>query len=323
MQAPPPSATSVLSPQLPFDPSTLPITQLESLKFKSAQILESITTLQRTIEYGNLPAMPAWPEILSKYTVLLSQTHSLSVALAGIGPNAGSSASGGTIFERIAVHPSTALPDASFDNDLIPLLRNNQTTDVLRAETETVRQLAEHLPSRGSLGVLGISASSAGSDSARPTASRTEAYGSFGRESQKKPEYDDVLRECAEVRVAHDARAERAARAVTMLRDKYDWHARVAVEVEEPEELDWDPRAMARSHGAEDVEMGDAGEASTEEEDDDDGDDGDDGDEREEREEGAAVGSDDGSEEIVIGSATGSGTPAGTQAGTPGTMIED
>jgi hypothetical protein len=64
------------------------------------------------------------------------------------------------------------------------------------------------------------------------------------------------LNECVEIRGAHDRRVERAVRAVTMLREKFDWKQRVEVEVEEPEELDWDPRARRTQAGSE--ETGDA-----------------------------------------------------------------
>lgn len=238
MQAPA-TTTFLLNPQLAFDPSSLPVGQLESLRFKASQLVESIDALSRTVEYGNLAALPPWPEILSKYTVLLSQTHSLSAALSG---------SGGA-FTKLAVHPRVPLADAQLDNDLIPLLRNNQTTDVLRAENASVRRLAAHMKTRGSVGVLGPAAAG-GSAPARPT-------------GEKKPEYEDVVRECEEIRAAHDARAERAIRAVAMLREKYDWHARVEVEIEEPEELNWDPRfgAGEAHRPLEELETGSEGES--------------------------------------------------------------
>jgi len=34
-----------------------------------------------------------------------------------------------------------------------------------------------------------------------------------------------------------------------MLRERFDWKQRVEVEVEEPEELDWDPRLAKRNQG--------------------------------------------------------------------------
>jgi hypothetical protein len=43
-----------------------------------------------------------------------------------------------------------------------------------------------------------------------------------------------------------------------MLRDKYDWKTRVEVEVEEPEELEWDPRkAFSNANGGVEVVEGD------------------------------------------------------------------
>ncbi|KAG0699832.1 hypothetical protein DFH29DRAFT_935233 [Suillus ampliporus] len=47
------------------------------------------------------------------------------------------------MYEKIALHPSVGMTDAQVDNNIIPLLRNQQTTDVLHMETSTVRRLAE------------------------------------------------------------------------------------------------------------------------------------------------------------------------------------
>ena len=45
------------------------------------------------------------------------------------------------------------------------------------------------------------------------------------------------MHELGTIRAEHDSRCERAVRAVALLRDKYDWKARVAVETEEPEDF--------------------------------------------------------------------------------------
>ncbi|KAJ7100660.1 hypothetical protein B0H15DRAFT_919874 [Mycena belliarum] len=249
-------------------PSPLPVDQLESLRFKANQIIESIYGLQRTIEAGNQNYMPPWPEILSKYNMLLSQTHNLSTALVaplqaasisfganGV-PQITKPTAGVNPYEAIALHPSMGMPDTQLDNEVIPLLRNQQTTDVLRMENDTVRRLAEHMATRGSLGVLGT---------ALPP---PPGHGMLPR----KPEYEDVLRECTQIRTAHDQRVERAVRAVAMLRDKFDLRQRVEVEVEEPEELSWDPRlgmpAQATGDaGMESAEEGDEGSSDEEDED--------------------------------------------------------
>jgi hypothetical protein len=217
--------------------SAHPISQLESLKFKSNQIIDSIQALQRTIEAGHQAAMPAWPDILSKYNLLLSQTHSFSTSLMG---NPSLQASGGgrvNPYEKIALHPNVAMTDAQLDGEVIPLLRNQQTLDVLRTENETVRRLAEHMVTKGSIGVL----NGVGPLPRDKTASGYGYANGMGA-GKKKVEYEDVFAECDEIRSAHDRRVERAVRAVTMLRDKFEWKQRVEVEVEEPEELEWDPR---------------------------------------------------------------------------------
>jgi len=201
----------------------LPVAQLESLKFKLNQMIDSIQLLQYTVEMGGQNVMPAWPDILSKYNILLSQSHNLSTSLVALHQTVGGKAQ--NPFERLALHPKHGMTDAQLDNELIPLLRNQQTTDVLRIENETVKHLSEHMRTKGSLGVL----------------SATTASGPGRLESLKRTTYDDVLAECEQIRVEHDLRVERAVRAVTMLRDKYDWKARVEVDQEEPEELEWDP----------------------------------------------------------------------------------
>ena len=217
----------------------LPIAQLESLRLRATQIIDSIHALQRTIEAGGHPsAMPAWPDILSKYSILLSQTHNFSNALLQPFQTAAVNASRlkqPNVYEMIALHPRKGMVDAQLDGEVAPLLRNQQTMEVLRMENDTVRRLAEHMKTRGSLGVLGM---------VTPPGM-----------ASRKPEYEEVLRECVEIREAHDRRVDRAVRAVTMLRERFDWKQRVEVEVGEPEELDWDPRLGPRQAPEPDEEM--------------------------------------------------------------------
>lgn len=211
----------------------LPIAQLESLRLRATQIIDSIHALQRTIEAGGHPsAMPAWPDILSKYSILLSQTHNFSNALLQPFQTAAVNTSRSkqpNVYEMIALHPRRGMTDAQLDGEVAPLFRNQQTMEVLRMENDTVRRLAEQMGTRGSLGVLGM-----------VTAPAPPGMAS------RKPEHEDVLRECIEIREAHDRSVDRAVRAVTMLRERFDWKQRVEVEVEEPEELMWDPRLVPR-----------------------------------------------------------------------------
>jgi hypothetical protein len=189
-------------------PPPLPVPQLESLKFKTHQLLDSITSLHRTLD-GHPHYIPAWPDILSKYNILLSQSLNFSNAL--LAPSAK--------WDGVALHPSTGMSDAQLDAELAPLLRNQQTTDVLKAESETVRRFAGHI-----------------------ARARGAGAGAGAGEKDGGVDHEEVLRECADIRAAHDRRVERAQRAVVMLREKFDWKLRMEVDVEEPEELEWDPR---------------------------------------------------------------------------------
>lgn len=196
-------------------PKNLPIAQLESLRFKVNQTIDSILHLRRILEAQGQNVMPQWPTILTRYNLLLSQTHSLSTSLAATLPK-----SNVNIFESLALHPTLGLTDAQFDAGIIPFLRNLQTTEVLRMENETVRRMSEHAQTGGTMGIVtGVS----------------------------KASQDDVVRECDQIKLEHDERVERAIKAVTMLREKCDWKVRVMVEQEEPEELDWDPRIQQQT----------------------------------------------------------------------------
>ncbi|KAH7868563.1 uncharacterized protein C8R40DRAFT_1061571 [Lentinula edodes] len=228
----------VVASELPtFNPSSLPVAQLESLRFKANQIIESIKALQMNIDF-HPTAISSWPDILSKYNLLLSQTHNFSSSLSTPLPSS-VSANGATFvngtgtgsstksspFEKIALHPRVAVTDIQLDTEIIPLLRNQQTTDVLNVENDIVRRLSEHMVTRGSVGVLsGVPIP--------PPPSHLHSSGT---------KYEDVLQECELIRADHDRRADRAVRAVLLLREKFEWKTRVAVEVEEPEELSWDP----------------------------------------------------------------------------------
>ena len=181
----------------------LPVAQLESLKYRATQIMESIATLQFLVEANGQPAMPSWPDILARYNLLLSQTHSLSVSLLsalvvhqhhlGVAPPQNSNP-----FQKLVLYPGVAVPEQQLDNLLAPLLRNQPTVQVLRAEDQSVRRVASVLKSGAQ------------------TMSTTE----------------QVVQECAEIRKAHDARVERAAKAVALLRERYEWRVRVESEPE-------------------------------------------------------------------------------------------
>lgn len=254
------SSSSTAPPLFFQEQATLPVAQLESLRAKINQMVDSMQTLQHTIELGGQNVMPAWPDILSKYTMLLSQSHNLSMSLVGYAAMASGRVNGAAStsaprnpYESLALHPSVPMSDTQLDNEIIPLLRNQQTNDVLKLENDTVKHLAEHMTTRGSLGVL----------APQPSSGPLRRLGA-------KVEYSHVLQECEQIRLEHDERVDRAVRAVALLREKYDWKARVEVDQEEPEELDWDPlfgtQPSMDSINADGMEAESAGNESNDEE---------------------------------------------------------
>ncbi|KAH8824999.1 hypothetical protein DL96DRAFT_1467024 [Flagelloscypha sp. PMI_526] len=203
-----PSSDPPQAPKLSMDVSALPVSHIESLKFKVSQIHSS------TIEMGGMPYMLPWPEILTKYNLLISQTTNLQVALQTLsGPT--SETPNSLMFEHLALHPGSSMSDFELDTQLIPLLRTQQTNDVLTEENANVRRIAERLPhTRGSVGMLHEG----------------------GLAAQK--EWSEVIEECATIRTAHDSLVNRAQLAVKLLKDNYTWKNWTSiVEEAEPEEL--------------------------------------------------------------------------------------
>lgn len=185
---------------------------LESLKLKADSLKQSTQSLIDTLCTAAPP--PPWPEILSKYTVLLSQTHTLSTSLVDNNVD----------LTNLALHQSIPLTETQFESEFIVLLRTLQTNEVLTKESATVRRLAERMRTKGSLGPVSV-----------PT--QNGAGGGLGASTSIS--HEEVLQECTEIKEEHDRRVDRAVRAVAMLREKFDWKSRVVVETEEPEEVDW------------------------------------------------------------------------------------
>ncbi|KAF8583230.1 hypothetical protein K439DRAFT_73078 [Ramaria rubella] len=187
----------------------LPVAQLESLKYRATQIMESITALQFLVDANGVPAMPPWPDILARYNLLLSQTHSLFVSLSyavGQHHQQPGQAPPANPFQKLALHPASVIPEQQLDNALAPLLRNQPTMQVLKEEDASVRRIAAVLKSATPDGV--------------PVVPGPEGC-------------EQVVQECVEIKKAHDSRVERAIKAVALLRDRYEWRARVEASEEE------------------------------------------------------------------------------------------
>jgi hypothetical protein len=185
-----------------FDPSSLPLTHLVSLRSKLSQIIDSLNSLTYTIDGEGRPGMSSWPEILSKYNNLLAQSHTLITTLSGAHIPQPARRPGEAkrerinAFETIALHPlmtSGSGPsnvDEGHHGMLENLLRTEPHSDVIKRWDETVRRFVDK---RGGLG-----------------------------------DSRDVIKEMTQFKEDHDARVKRALDIVETLRDKYDWKMRVS-----------------------------------------------------------------------------------------------
>ncbi|KAF8603593.1 hypothetical protein BDV93DRAFT_556290 [Ceratobasidium sp. AG-I] len=243
--------------------AALPQAQLENLRYKITQITESITGLIVTLntQQGNGVAggLAAWPELMTKYNVLLSKTHSLAASL-GAAPTR----KGQTSLKAIAPHPyvtdgpkppvaptaapavpgqaaatpvggpgqpqpapATAVPtlDPHLDVMLEVLLDGRRAPAVLRADIANSARL--RLPQENG-GMPGFGLGQGGMIGGG--SSTGLAGGIFGGIREGVMTAEELRAEEArldEVRRAHDARCARGVEAVRQLKDKYDWKSRL------------------------------------------------------------------------------------------------
>ncbi|CAE6455503.1 unnamed protein product [Rhizoctonia solani] len=229
-----------MSIPVPVDPkldattlsSQLPQSQVENLRYKVVQIMESINGLLVTLNTGGMQ-LAAWPDLMTKYNVLLSKTHTLAASLStpptrkgAIGfkqivptpfavngpPDATSQSTSTTAPNPInpASNPADAPAptglDPQLDAMLEALLDGRRSMSVTKADVTNVARL--HLPGEMSIGIGGPATGVA-----------------VGGPETVPP--DVMLARLEEVRKAHDARCARGVEAVRQLKDKYDWKSRL------------------------------------------------------------------------------------------------
>ncbi|KAG8712457.1 Bud site selection protein, Revert to axial protein 1, partial [Ceratobasidium sp. 395] len=260
MSAPAPPQTippPLSAPDPKIDPTTaassLPQAQLENLRYKITQIMESINGLMITLNApqpgGVAGGLATWPELMTKYNVLLSKTHSLAASLSGPPTRKGQ-----TSLKAIAPHPyatsqpppapppaapgTTQQPAAppmdpqQIEAMLDALLDGRRSQSVLRADIANVARLRLPKDSTGpnaiGFGGGGIRVGQAGASTGLGGAGGLGG-GMIGvREGPMSAE--ELRAEEArldEVRRAHDARCARGVEAVRQLKDKYDWKSRL------------------------------------------------------------------------------------------------
>ncbi|CAE6443682.1 unnamed protein product [Rhizoctonia solani] len=215
MSLPVPTPTPIPDPKL--DPTTLsnrlPQAQIENLRYKIVQIMESINGLLVTL---NTPGMhlAAWPDLITKYNVLLSKTHTLATSLSTLPTRKGSIGFKHIVPTPFAVGSDPAPnPTDTLDAMLEALLDGRRSMSVTKTDVGNVARLR---------------LSSTGGEPVLP---------------------DVMLARLDEVQKAHDARCARGVEAVRQLKDKYDWKSRLLFDDSESESS----VAVASHHSSEEV----------------------------------------------------------------------
>ncbi|KAL5634170.1 hypothetical protein ACGC1H_006114 [Rhizoctonia solani] len=212
MSIPPPAPPPIPDPKL--DPTTLsnrlPQAQIENLRYKIIQIMEGINGLLITM---NTPGMhlAAWPDLITKYNVLLSKTHTLATHLSTPPTRKGTIGFRQIVPMPFAVHPSdpSALAtganpgpadalgglDPQLDAMLEALLDGRRSMSVMKTDVGNVARLRLSGNVGGGVGI------------------------GMGTSGETVPP-DVMLARLDEVQKAHDARCARGVEAVRQLKDK-------------------------------------------------------------------------------------------------------
>ncbi|QRV93071.1 hypothetical protein RhiJN_21089 [Ceratobasidium sp. AG-Ba] len=250
MSAPPPAPQ--IPPPVP-DPklnpaelaASLPQAQLEDLRYKIQQIMESINGLMVTLttpqNTGVGGGLAGWPELMTKYSVLLSKTHSLAASLSAPPTRKGQASLKAIapapfatdlplpLAPGVVLPPGTAPPvmdpqqlEAMFD----ALLDGRRSQSVLKTDINNVARLRLPKDSAGPMpfGGGGISIGAVG------TTTGTRGVGGVAGVREGPMTAEELRAEQArldEVIRAHDARCARGVEAVRQLKDKYDWKSRL------------------------------------------------------------------------------------------------
>jgi hypothetical protein len=136
-----------------MEPFALPIHQLEGLRFKANHISESITSLMHQISpvppdhpHFHLTPLPPWPELLSKYNVLVSQAHSFSMSLEAMQSK----------LMKTPTRPDVLVDMQPFREFVEPMINPQPAPSVFTREEETVRRLAERMRTKGAIATASV-----------------------------------------------------------------------------------------------------------------------------------------------------------------------
>lgn len=124
------------------DPKTI-----DSVRLKLVQLLDSITTLQNQLHHYSLaapepssanPGLPAWPDLLARFNLLLSHVVGLGALMTGVGDPRGAG-QGGRDVKRERWEESTVAPREPIEESkdwLVGMLLRTKQVGCLGSETQ-------------------------------------------------------------------------------------------------------------------------------------------------------------------------------------------
>ena len=156
-------------------------------------------TIPNPIKKNNLR-----PEILSKYNVILTQTHSLMLSISqATSTNPATGRRMKNPLPSLTIHPTQPISEGQVDNTLSSLLRMMRLPQVLDSDKRIVATM-----SNGGGGGAGGGSTN------------------YSVDPPKKTD-QEIIDTMDAIRKEHDYRVERANMAVRMLAEKYNWRRRV------------------------------------------------------------------------------------------------
>ncbi|KAG9012524.1 hypothetical protein FRB94_005841 [Tulasnella sp. JGI-2019a] len=196
-------------PTISYDPAkALPTARLRSLQNYAQSLMVGIHELQANVHGYGLQTGPSWPDILSSYNKILQQTALVSQQLTGTDTVAGSSYTANLLASQaqtnewprppmnklphVLMHPTLPIPDHHMAETLTTWLATARPEPIVKSDIALVDKFEK-------------TRAAAGRENASP---------------------EEIIKEMRDLREEHDGRADRALRAVQMLRDRYHWKTR-------------------------------------------------------------------------------------------------
>ena len=271
MEGAPPAPHDANAPKLKYDGNVeLPVPQLKNIKNHLEQLHHRIFELQASVlANGSREATP-WsvnlvvyyaslicfcrPELLTKYNLILQQTVLIFEQLntrfvpPGLPPHLAAALASTAADEwprppsnslpNILVHPTKIIPPGDSENALMYMLGLRRSPEQLEKDVKTVERFEKEREIKAGTFLDQKQNAMSGKVSIEPVGPHHIIPANMRNKAGPGPPPQEILRDMNAHRKEWDARAERALRAVQMVRDTYHWKARPDFRAQDLEEAE-------------------------------------------------------------------------------------